>query len=143
MNRKGSRKKGFVLIYVIIAIILASILASALYTSVFLSHRLFMRQQENKLAYYVAISGVEYASYIIRSGHYNPLVPDGNPPITPAWPLGSSFDPTVGTSIAVTITSDGAPPVYTITSVATFSGTTKTLIVTCTSSGRITSWKTS
>ena len=146
MNRKGSRKKGYVLVYVIVAIILASILASALYTSVFLSYRLFMQQQNNKLAYYVAISGVEYAAYIIRSGHYP--IPDSGDWDTATWPDQGSFDPTGGTvpeaNVVVTITSNGAmPPVHTITSVATFSGTTKTLIVTCTSSGRITFWRTS
>jgi len=139
MNRKGGRKKGFVLVYVIVAIVLAVVLASALYTSVFLSYRLFMQQQNNKLAYYVAISGVEYALYIIKS-------PIGRYTITDSgtWPLHASFDPTGGTIVTVAITSDGAaPPVYTIRSEAQYPGSTKTLIVTCASSGNITSWRTS
>lgn len=145
INKAGSQKKGFVLVFVIVAIILATILTGALYQSVFLSNRLFMQQQNNKLAYYIAVSGVEYAFYIIKCGHYT---------ITNylTWPTcinnDPTFDPTNGTvpgaSVYVRITSNGAtPPVYTITSVGQYPGATKTIVVICTSAKNVTSWTSS
>ena len=136
MNIAGSQKNGSVLIYVMLVIIFATLLGSALYESVFLSNRLFIQQQNNKLAYYVAVSGVEYAFYIIKSGHYT--ITDSS-----KWPY-PSFDPTggtvPGTLVTVTITSSGSPPVYTITSAAQYPGATKTIKVKCTPTGSVTSW---
>ena len=132
----GNPEKGHVLIYVIAAVVLGMILSAALYQSVFLSNRLFIQHQNNKLAYYAAVSGVEYASHIIKSTHYTITTP-----VT--WPY-TNFDPTGGTvlgvNVTVAITSTGEPPTYTITSTAQYAGTTKTLIVTCASTGSVISW---
>jgi Tfp pilus assembly protein PilX len=135
-----SYKKGYVLVYVIIAIVLATILSASLYTAAFLSNRLFMQQQNNKLAYYVAVSGVEYASYIIKSGHYSP------PDVETSWPY-TNFDPSGGdgsiTSVTVSMTSSGTPTTYTITSNGQYSGLHKTITVTCSSSGSVITWQVS
>ncbi|MCX5666015.1 MAG: right-handed parallel beta-helix repeat-containing protein, partial [Candidatus Omnitrophica bacterium] len=95
MNKIGSSKKGYVLLYVILTIILATLLASALYTSVFLINRLFMQQQNIKLANYVAVSGAEYAFYIIKSGHYPVPAAAGNW-VKTTWPCNGVNDPTGG-----------------------------------------------
>ena len=136
INKIISRKNGYVLVYVILAIVLAGILASALYTSVFLTNKLFMQQQNDKFAYYAAVSGVEYARYIIRSGHYVP------PTDKTKWPdAGNGLNLPEGGHVLILIARSGSN--YTITSTGTYSDSTKTLTVICTSYGGATSWKSS
>ncbi|MDO8536266.1 MAG: hypothetical protein Q7S30_04580 [Candidatus Omnitrophota bacterium] len=124
------KNKGYTLTYVILAMVLSAALASSLYTTVFLHNRLFTQLQYNKLAFYKACSGTEYALYIIRSGHY------ADPTNTGSWPP-------VPAGATVQITTSGAvPPLYTIISTGTDSGVQKTITVT-EQSGETISWQVS
>ena len=128
------QKKGYVLVYVILTIVLATILAASLYNAAYLSNKLFMQVQYGKQAHYIAITGVEYGRYIVKSGHYLP-----DPTDTSKWPLPlrDTFN-TFGGSVTISMTSDGIiPPTYTINSDGQFFGVHKNIVLTCNETGKI------